>query len=121
MQMHYDIALLKGRQQAIYKAVGLSALSQIVLAVTFFFVSKALHQDVSLFYFIIIIPLICVLSTIPSIGGLGVREAGATYFLGKVGVASGVAVSISLMNFLFMALVGLLGAIYFFLTQTDKP
>ncbi len=120
MQMHYDIALLKGRQGAIYQAVGLSAFSQMVLATTFFLVSKALHQDVSLFYFIIFVPLICVLSTIPSIGGLGVREAGAVYFLAKVGVASGVAVSIGLMNFLFMVLVGLLGGIYFVLTMPPK-
>jgi hypothetical protein len=121
MQMHYDIALLKGRQDALYKAVGLSAVSQVALAATFFLVSKALHQDVSLFYFIIFIPLICVMATVPSIGGLGVREAGAAYFLGKVGVASGVAVSISLINFLFMALVGLLGGVYFILTQPKKP
>ncbi len=120
MRMHYDIALLKGRQIAIYQAIGLSILSQIALAGTFYLISRALHLDVSLFYFVIFIPLICVLSTVPSIGGLGVREAGAAYFLGKVGVASGVAVSISLINFLFMVLVGLFGGVYFFLTRPKK-
>ncbi|MCB9756842.1 MAG: flippase-like domain-containing protein [Candidatus Omnitrophica bacterium] len=120
MRMHYDIALLKGRKSAIYQAIGLSILSQVLLAVTFFLVSCSFHQSVSLIYFIIFIPLICVLSTVPSIGGLGVREAGAAYFLGKVGVASGVAVSISLINFLFMVLIGLLGGIYFLLTQPKK-
>jgi uncharacterized protein (TIRG00374 family) len=120
MRMHYDIALLKGRQSAIYQAIGLSILSQIFLAVTFFLVSCSFHQNVPLIYFIIFIPLICVLSTVPSIGGLGVREAGAAYFLGKVGVASGVAVSISLINFLFMFLVGLFGGVYFFLTRPKK-
>ncbi len=120
MQMHYDIALLKGRQVAIYKAIGLSALSQVVLAVTFFLVSKALHQNVELFYFVIFMPLICVISTVPSIGGLGVREFGAKNLYGLVGIAPGVAVSISLMNFLFMVLVGLLGGLYFVLTQPKK-
>lgn len=117
MRMHYDIALLKGRQKAIYQAIGLSALLQVALAGAFFLISRALHQDVALFYFIIFTPLVCVLSTVPSIGGLGVREAGMAYFLGKVGVASGVAVSISLINFLFMVLVGLFGGVYFLLTQ----
>lgn len=117
MAMHYDIALLKDRQSAIYQAVGLSALSQLTLAVTFYLIARALHQDVALFYFIIFMPLICVLSTVPSIGGLGVREAGAAYFFGKVGIASGVAVSISLINFVFMVLVGILGGLYFIATQ----
>lgn len=121
MRMHYDIALLKDRLYAIYQAVGISALSQITLAVTFFLISKALHQDVALFYFIIFVPLVCVASTVPSIGGLGVREAGTAYLLSKVGVASGVAVSISLINFTFMVLVGLLGGIYYSLTKTSSP
>lgn len=120
MRMHYDIALLKGRTGAIYQAVGLSALSQLTLALTFYLVSQAMHQNVSLLYFVIVIPLICVIATMPSIGGLGVREAGAAYFLGKVGVSSGIAVSISLMNFLFMVIVGLLGGLYFLLTQKDN-
>lgn len=117
MKMHEDLSLLKGRQSAIYKAVGLSALSQLTLAVTFFLISKALHQDISLFYFIIFVPLICVASSVPSVGGLGVREAGAAYFLGKVGVSSEIAVSISLISFVFMVIVGLLSGVYFLLTR----
>ena len=62
-------------------------------------------------------PLICVASSVPSIGGLGVREAGTAFLLAKVGVDSGVAVSISLINFLFMVLVGLLGALIYWLTK----
>ena len=120
MRMHYDIALVKGRQGSIVQAVLLSAFSQLTLAVTFFLVSKALHQNVSLFYFIIFIPLICVVATVPSIGGLGVREAGAAYFFGKVGVASGIAVSISLINFLFMVLVGLLGGFLYLVIQPPE-
>lgn len=118
MKMHYDIALLKDRPAALLQAVGISALSQVSLALTFFFISKALHQDVPLFYFIIFVPLICVASTVPSIGGLGVREAGTAYLLAKVGVASGVAVSISLINFLFMVLMGLLGGLFYVSTNS---
>ena len=115
--MHYDIALLKGRQDAIYKAIALSALSQVILAVVFFLISKALHQNAAFLYFIIFTPLICVVSTVPSIGGLGVREAGAGYFFGKVGIALGVAASITFIPFLFMVLLGLLGGAFFLITK----
>jgi glycosyltransferase 2 family protein len=117
MNLHYDIALLKGRQYALYQSVILSALAQGVLAVIFFLIAKALHQDVALIYFLIFVPLICVASTVPSIGGLGVREAGAAYLLGKVGVEAGIAVSISLINFIFMVAVGLVGGLVYMVTK----
>ncbi len=117
MRMHYDIALLKGRQDAIYKAIALSALSQIILAVVFFLVSKALHQNVAFFYFLIFTPLICVVSTVPSIGGLGVREAGSAFFFGKVGLSVTQATSITFIPYLFMVCVGLLGGLFFLITK----
>ncbi len=120
MQMHYDIALLKGRPWAGGQAILLSALSQLVLAVTYFFIAKALHQNVGFFYFIIFTPLICVVSSVPSIGGLGAREAGAAYFFKEVGVEYGIAGSITFISFIFMVFLGLLGGIYFFLTKPSK-
>ena len=117
MKMHYDIALLKEKRYVFYQSIAWSCLSQMLLAVSFFLIAKALHQDVLLHYFFIFVPLVCVASSVPSIGGLGVREAGAAYLLGKVGVASGVAVSISLVNFLFMVIVGLLGGVFFLCTK----
>ena len=120
MKMHYDIALLKGRQFAGYQAIFLSALSQMTLAVTFFLLARALHQEIGFFYFIIFTPLICVVSSIPSIGGLGVRELGAAYFFGKVGMLGSAASSVTFISYLFMVFIGLLGGLYFLLTR-PKP
>ncbi len=119
MNMHYDIALLKDRRDAIYKAVGLSCVSQFIFALTFYFIARALHQQIALVYFLIFVPLICAASAVPSIGGLGPREAGAAYLFSKIGVSSGIAVSISLMNFFFMVVVGLLGGLYFLCTTNS--
>ena len=118
MHMHYDIALLKDRPYAIYQSIAASCLCQIILSITFFLLSKALHQETSFIYFLIFIPLICVASSMPSIGGLGVREAGAVYLFAKAGMAAGVSVSISLINFLFMVIVGLLSGLFFVLTKS---
>lgn len=113
MNIHYDIVLLKDRRDSIYKAVGLSCAAQGILSLIFYFLAKGLHQEVAFIYFLIFVPLICVASSVPSIGGLGVREAGAAYLLAKVGVPSGIAVSLSLMTFIFAVLVGLAGGLIF--------
>jgi glycosyltransferase 2 family protein len=119
MDMHYDIALLKDNPNEGFKAIGLGCLSQIMFAVTWFFVAKALHQDISVIYFIIFVPLLCVVTMLPSIGGLGVREAGAAYLFVRVGMDSGVAVGLSLITFLFMIIMGLIGAVVYVFTLSS--
>lgn len=119
MNVHYDIVLLKNRRDAIYQAMGVACLGHITLAVMFFLVAKALHQDVGLIYFFIFVPLLCVASAVPSIGGLGAREAGAVYLFSKVGMASGIAVSISLMSYLFMVMIGLAGGVIYMTTKNS--
>ncbi len=116
MQMHYDIALLKNKIQTLLKAVGLSCLTQVTFALIFSMVAHALHQPIDIVYFLIFVPLICVAASFPSIGGLGVREFGTVYLLGKIGIDSGIAMSISLISFLYMVCVGLLGGLIYVLT-----
>lgn len=119
MRLHQNISLLRNRKLEGLKAVGLSCVCQIILAVTFYFTARSLNQNISLIYFLIFVPLICVASSLPSIGGLGVREAGAAYLFSKIGVDPGVAVSISLINFTFMVAVGLLGGLIYVCTLSS--
>ncbi|MEK7083874.1 MAG: lysylphosphatidylglycerol synthase transmembrane domain-containing protein [Patescibacteria group bacterium] len=120
MDVHYDIVLMKGKVGHGILAIAMSCVAQIVSAYVFFVIAKALHQDVDFFYFMIFSPLVCVATALPSIGGLGVREMGWVYLLSKVGVAQGVAVGISLINFLFMVLVGLIGGVMYVVTFFDR-
>ena len=119
MSLHDNISLMKNKKVEGMKAILLSCLSQIVYASTFFLSAKALHQDISFIYFLIFVPIICVAASFPSIGGLGVREAGAAFLFSKVGIGSGVAVSLSLLSFLFMVVVGLLGGIFYVSTLSS--
>jgi hypothetical protein len=118
MAMHYDIALLKSahKYKEGIKGIMLSCLSQTVYAFTFYFTAKGLHQDIPIVPFLVFVPIICVAAAFPSIGGLGFREVGATYLFAKIGVTSGVAVSMSLINFLFMVMVGLAGGVLYVYT-----
>ncbi len=120
MSVHYNIVLMKEHAVAGVTSVALSVLAQIILAYCCFVIAKALHQDVDFFYFMIFSPMICVVTSLPSIGGLGVREMGWAYLLSKVGVAQGVAVSISLINFVFMVGVGLIGGVIYVVTLFNR-
>jgi uncharacterized protein (TIRG00374 family) len=116
MQMHYDIALMRGKKAEGLGAIAASCVTQVLLAFTFYLIARSLHQEIGLIYFLIFVPLICVASAVPSIGGLGAREAGAAFLFAKIGVAPGIAVSMSLINFSFMLVMGLAGGVVSVLT-----
>lgn len=120
IQLHYDIALLKGRKRVLAAGWCLSCAAQVLLAVSFWLSALALGQTVALKAFVLAVPLICVVTIVPSIGGLGVREAGSVFFLTKAGMAAEAAVGISLINFAFMTVIGAFGAVMFFLTAPVK-
>lgn len=120
MRLHFAIVLLKGKPQALLSVVLFSSLSQVTLAFIFFLIAKSLHQDIKLIYFLIFVPLVCVISSLPSIGGLGFREGGAAYLFSKVGIESGVTVSISLVSFLFMVMMGLMGGVVYIVALSSK-
>ncbi len=119
MNMHEDILLLKGRQRLAWEALGLSIAAQIVLAGVFYLTAKGMHQDIDLMYFIIFSPIVCVVTALPSIGGLGVREIGWVSLLSTVGVRDSVATGLSLVNFGFMVMVGLLGGLFYVVTLSS--
>jgi len=120
MNMHYDVMLLRDKPKQGFGAIAIACLSQTLFTLTYFFTAKALHQDISAIYFLIFVPMICVASAFPSIGGLGVREAGAVYLFAKIGIAKEIAVGMSLINFLFMVIMGLLGGIIYVFTLSSR-
>lgn len=87
-----------------------------------FFLSRALHIDQSFFIFLLIMPLVYVLTILPiSIGGIGVREGILTFFLVKVGVLASDAVLLSLIIYLNQVLVGMVGGTLQFMNKKAIP
>ncbi len=120
MALHQDIMLLRGKQMQGFGTIGISILAQLVLAFEFYLTARAMHQDIDLMYFIIFSPLVCVATALPSIGGLGVREVGWVTLLSKVGVSHDVAGGISIINSLFVLLVGLMGGLFYVATLSPR-
>jgi len=116
MRLHYDIVLLKGRQRQGWESIFISIVAQIILAIEFYLTAKGMHQNIALVYFIIFSPIVCVVTSLPSIGGLGFREIGWVSLLFLVGVPKEVAGGLSLINSGFTIISGLLGGLVYVTT-----
>ena len=119
MRVHYDVALLKNRRDVIYLAIAMSCVAQVLLAITFWLNGEALHQHTAFVYYLVFIPIICVATSLPSIGGVGVRESSAKGLFPKVGMPKEIAVSIGVINSVFMYIVGALGGLFFLFTKSS--
>jgi glycosyltransferase 2 family protein len=119
MRLHFDIVLLKGKQNKGWESIFISIAAQIVLAIEFYLSAKGLHQNIPLVYFIIFSPIVCVVTSLPSIGGLGFREIGWVYLLALVGVSKEMAGGLSLINSAFTIINGLLGGLFYVSTLSS--
>ena len=116
MRFHYDIVLLKGKQKQGWEAIIISIVAQIVLAFEFYLSAKGLHQNIDLKYFIIFSPIVCIVTSLPSLGGAGFREIGWVPLLYLVGVSNPMALDISLITSAFTVINGLLGGLFYVTT-----
>lgn len=120
MRLHYDIVLLKGKQKQGWEAILISIAAQIILAVEFYLTARGMHQHIALAYFIIFSPIVCIVTSLPSIGGLGFREIGWVSLLSLVGVPKEMAGGLSLINSAFNIGVGLLGGLLYVTTLSSR-
>jgi len=92
----------------------LSVIIQAGLSVLYYFFAQAIGLDMKFIYFLLFVPVITVFSVIPiSLGGLGVRDAACVAIFTKAGVASEKALCLSLSNFGFMLVLGVLGGVIY--------
>jgi len=119
MRLHFDIVLLKGKQRQGWESILISIGAQIILAVEFYLSAKGLHQNIDLKYFIIFSPIVCIVTSLPSIGGLGFREIGWVYLLPLVGVSKETAGGLSLINSAFTIINGLWGGLFYVTTLSS--
>lgn len=120
MDMHADVLLMRGRKRTGYGCIAFSCLIQILSAYMYYLMALAFHQQVHLVHFMIFTPIVAAVSFLPSIGGLGFREGGWVYLLGKIGIDKGIAMSLSLIGFFYVVLVGFLGGILYASSPTYR-
>ncbi|MFC1658817.1 lysylphosphatidylglycerol synthase transmembrane domain-containing protein [Candidatus Omnitrophota bacterium] len=126
-KLHTEIYNFRSQKATILKSISYSLLIQLVLPLQAYLLCLALGVRVSPLYFFVFVPIITAISALPfSVGGLGLREAGSMYFFAKAGISAELALTVSLLNFAIIFLLGLCGGLIYVLTfpyrrlQCDK-
>ncbi len=115
--LHQEIHVFRSHKKVILHNVILSIVIQAVGPLTFFAISKSLGLKVNLIYFFVFIPIIGAVTLLPiSIGGLGLRDAMTVFFFAKAGVTKDLAFSMSLINFAFILITGIIGGLVYVFT-----
>ncbi len=110
----------KDRRGIIIKGLLLGLIIQSIVIISFYIFSLSLGFDVQMIYFFLFIPLITVASAVPvTLSGLGIREAGFVILFTKAGLTEVEALSLSLLIFINMCLVSLIGGLEFL--RLGKP
>lgn len=106
-------------KKAMIKALGVSAIFNVMLIYWWFLAGRAIHLDVSLWVYVSFVPVLSLALMVPSIGGLGVRESLSSVLFASVGVAESEGVALSLVLFVLIRLSGIVGG-FIYLVSTLK-
>lgn len=92
----------------------LSIIVQLLRGIRFYLIALAFNIEISIVYFIIIVPIIMLAIMLPiSLGGLGVKEGIAVAFLQLIGIAFNNAITIALVESITMTIVILIGGVLY--------
>jgi len=112
--LHCEIYKFREKKKIISKSLLYSLIIQLTIPFSFYLLSLALATKISLVYFFIFVPIIATISALPvSIGGLGLREASSMFFFTTVGMSAEIAVTISLLSFFIIFLLGIAGGVIY--------
>ncbi len=95
----------KNHKGVVLSAMALSIFGQVVGIFVFYLLSVALGADPGTWpYFLLLVPVVQLISMTPSLGGLGIRESAYVYFLkGYIGAERALAVGILFFGLLFLS------------------
>ena len=102
-------------------ALLLSVAGHLFMVFCFYLLSRAIGLNIGVWVFIAVVPIIELLSAMPiSIGGAGVREIATITLFSYFGVSTVDAMSLSLMVFMIILLLGAIGGIFSILRHGKK-
>ncbi|MCL7453730.1 MAG: flippase-like domain-containing protein [Anaerolineae bacterium] len=95
---------------ALLRATGASLAWNLVLISSYYLLGQAVGLDLSLWYYLLFVPVISVLLLIPSVAGLGIREGATILLFQQVGVSEPRALALALAYDAIRLTEGLIGA-----------
>lgn len=97
----------------------LSFLSQSAIVFMNYLIARALSVEISLSFLFMVVPVTFILTMLPSINGIGVRELGFVGLLGEIGISNASALSLSFMNLIIPMIISILGAVLFIIQRRN--
>ncbi len=113
--IHY----FKEKRRILFYVFALSLISQILIVLMNYMLALAFDISVSFGYLLMVVPVTFVITMLPSINGIGIRDLGYVGLLAQIGISTAEALSLSFMNVIIPMLISLAGGILFVL-QKDK-
>lgn len=114
ISFHDQLHVFKTKPIVFVRAMSFSILIQMAIPVSFFLAARAFGVEAGLLSFLILVPLIITIASIPiTIAGAGAREAASVYLFTLIGVEHSISLSVSLLNLVFMVSFGILGGVLY--------
>ena len=108
--------------RAIVSAMVLSLIVHVLQTWMHVLLGRALDADIPFSYAFIIYPLVGTFSALPvSLNGIGLREGGYLFLLGRIGIGSEKAIAFGLLWFIVVAVDSLIGGLLFILRKSPAP
>jgi len=101
------------------QVVLVSLFAQLLVIVMHYFIVLALDLEITFLYLVLAVPVTFLLSMLPAINGIGVRDGGFVFLLAKKGISTAGALSLSFLAILVPMLVSIGGA-FLFIVQKKK-
>jgi uncharacterized protein (TIRG00374 family) len=95
---------------ALSKAMAASVVWNLILVAGYYLLAVAVGIDLSIWHFFLFVPIISALLVIPSLGGLGIREASTTFLFTQAGAIEPQAVAMALAYDMTLIVTALIGA-----------
>ena len=111
--IHY----FRKRRRILAYAFIFSLFSQTGIVVMNYALAHALDIEISFSYLFLVVMITFIITILPSINGIGIREFGFISLLSKAGVSNATAVSLSFLNLLIPMVLSLSGAVLFVLQK----
>lgn len=110
------------RQPGLFvRTTALSFVVQALSVLTAWLVGVALDAPVPPSFYWVLVPMVSLLTMLPSINGMGIRELSMTVLLGAVGVKQDIAVPLALLWFAATGVVSLAGGLVYLFSDVPRP
>ncbi|MHB2153861.1 lysylphosphatidylglycerol synthase transmembrane domain-containing protein [Calditrichota bacterium GD2] len=111
------IHLFQEKRMVLMEVFMLSFISQFFIVSMNYLVAVAFSIPVSFGYLLMVVPISFVLTMLPSINGIGIRDLGFVGLLAQVGISTAEALTLSFMNLIIPMLISTAGGLLFMLQK----